>query len=140
MPSTVISYPAPPYSNLPIRADYYQPHKFEITGVTLGQTTIVTTSIAHDYVVGNLCRLLIPNGYGCLQLSGKTGYVISIPSSTQVELSIKSINANAFVAASLPQKPQIIPVGDINNGSINGSGRINQITYIPGSFINVSPG
>lgn len=139
MPSTVISYPIPAYQNLPIHDEYYLPTRFIISGITLGQTTVVTTSTDHNYVLGQEVRLLVPNGYGSTQLSGISGLVIFIPSSTQVTLDIFSIGADPFIAASLPQEPQIIPIGNVNSGKINSSGRIMQGTFIPGSFINISP-
>jgi hypothetical protein len=35
--------------------------------------------------------------------------------------------------------PQIVAVGDINSGQNMNAGILNLNTYIPGSFINVSP-
>lgn len=216
MPSTVRSYPIPLYANVPIHAEYYEPRRFVITAIDLGQTTTVTTSEDHDYVVGQQVRLLIPVDFGSYQLNSKQGIVRSIPTSTQVEVEINSYNTNAFVATpytatitgatqatnavltatnsfrvgnfvtitgvsgmtqlndntyqilqgttttitlnvnstlfspytsggvatiSFHQttEPQIIAIGDINSGAINSSGRVNTGTFIPGSFIDVSP-
>jgi len=94
-------YPGPValYNNLPIEPQFYQPSRFVISNVTLGNTTIVTTSVANNYVIGQLVRLLIPVGYGCNQLNEQSGIVISLPSSTQVEVMINSsVNVNPFVA------------------------------------------
>jgi len=57
MASTVISYPIPAYSNVPIEPQFYKPRQFFITGLALGQTTTVTTSMPMDYVVGQQCRI-----------------------------------------------------------------------------------
>lgn len=130
--------PVPPYTNPPIEPQYYQPRVYFISNITLGQITLVTTTINHDYVIGQLCRLIIPPAYGCRELNEVTGYVISIPASDQVVLDIYSQGGNPFVSASTSNQPQILPVGDINSGVQNTNGRINQITYIPGSFINIS--
>lgn len=210
----VISYPIPAYQNVPINAQYYQPSRFVITAITLGLTTTVTTSTAHNYVIGQEVRFIIPIPYGSFQLNEQTGYVISIPSITQVVVSINSLrnvdtfNANPFVATIsnitigsqavltvdqpvygnsiyitgvvgmtqingktyriLSQRstsitidwstlfysayisggtatalnniqPQIFGIGDINCGATNTSGRVSNITYIPGSYINISP-
>lgn len=135
-----IKGPIAPQSNPPINPQYYQPSQFVITAVTLGKTTIVTTASADNYVVGQQVRLLIPTTYGCVQLNGAFGYVISLPSPTQVEVAIDSSNnVNSFVAGTGKTSPQIIPIGDINTGQINSSGTTSNITYIPGSFINISP-
>ena len=218
MPSvgTVISYPIPIYQNVPIQPDYYQPRRFVISAITTGQTTTITTSTDHDYVVGQNIRLLIPIAYGSYQLNNQQGYVLSIPSTTQVLVAIDSTQVNAFIAnpytatitgvtnainavvtanntfkigniltisgivgmtelnqsnlvilsanstsftlnidssaygtyisdgtATLQQLitsyPQILAIGDINEGVTNTSGRTNNITYIPGSFLNISP-
>jgi hypothetical protein len=136
----VISYPTPYFNNnIPIVAENYAPSRFVISNVTLGQTTIITTSVDHDYVIGQLIRLFIPKGYGCIQLNQKSGYVISIPSTTKVEVLIDSSqNVNQFIAASETNSPAIMAVGDTNTGTINSNGRTNLGTTIPGAFINIS--
>lgn len=137
---TVISYPIPAYSNVPIQPQNYQPRRFVISDITLGRTTLVETDIDHDYVIGQLTRLIIPTGYGCIQLNDIKGYVIDIPSSNELVLDIDSSqNVSQFVAAANAQNPQILAIGDVNSGVVNSQGRKNNITYIPGSFINISP-
>lgn len=140
MSGTVISYPIPPYSNVPIEAQYYQPSRFVISAVTLGSTTTVTTSTNHNYVIGQLVRLIIPPTFGCRQLNEQTGYVLSIPASNQIELSINSSqNVDPYVASTATTVAQTFGIGDGNSGQINSSGRINLNTNIPGSYINISP-
>lgn len=140
MANTVISFPIPLYANVPIHAEFYLPNVFLITGITLGITTTITTSVNTNFVVGQNVRLIIPPTFGSRQLNEKTGYVINIPSANQVELSIDtSENVDAFILSSATTKAQIIPIGDINSGAINSFGRVNNMTFIPGSFINISP-
>jgi hypothetical protein len=139
MTASFISGPIPPYSNPPITPQYYQPRQYFISDITLGPTTTVTTSVDHDYVIGQLCRLLIPKGYGCYQLNEALGYVESIPYPDEVTLNINSQFADSFISADLAQQPQIVAVGDVNTGPINANGPQNYMTYIPGSFINISP-
>jgi hypothetical protein len=135
----VISFPIPVYSNLPI-APYYQPRSYFIAAISLGTTTTVTTTEDNDFVIGQLVRLLIPPTFGCRQLNGVEGYVLSQPTATQLILSIDSSqNVDAFTASSATTQPQILPVGDINTGAINSQGRTNTGTFVPGSFINISP-
>lgn len=132
--------PTPPYTNPPIRPDYYEPNFFIIENVVLGQTTIVNTTEDMNYVIGQLVRLLIPFDFGCRELNEQLGYVISIPNPDEVELNIdSSLNVSAFVNGSGTTLPQIVPVGDVNTGQTNIDGRVNNKTFIPGSFINVSP-
>jgi len=135
----VISYPTPLYSNPPIQADFFEPSRFVITAITLGQTTTVTTLANMNYLIGQQVRLFIPKGYGCTQLNGKTGLVISIPTHNQVVLSIDSSrNVDPFIAASLNNSPAITAIGDVNSGIISSTGANIPATNIPGAFINVS--
>ena len=110
-----------------------------IEDVTLGAQTTVTTTEDHDYVIGQLVRLLIPPQFGCRQLNGQTGFVISIPASDQVVLDIYSAGGDAFQSSSAANQPQILAIGDTNSGQINSNGRSPTLTYVPGSFINISP-
>lgn len=139
MPSTVITFPVPAWANAPIEPQFYSPNFFFISNVALGQTTLVTTTVNHNFVIGQLTRLIIPPTFGCIQLNEQEGYVISIPSPNQVELTIYSAGGTSFNSSSATTQPQILPVGEINTGAINSSGRLNTGTAIPGSFINISP-
>jgi len=126
-------------NNYPINAQYYSPQFFFISNITLGLTTTVTTTVSQDYVIGQNCRLIIPEANGCSQLNEKQGIVISIPASNQVVLNIdSSMNVDPFVTSTADTQPQILAIGDVNSGQIN-TGRTNNLTYIPGSFINISP-
>lgn len=128
------------YNNPPIEPQFYEPSRFVISGITLGVTTLVTTTEDMNYVIGQLVRLLIPRFYGCRQLNEQLGYVISIPASNQVEVTINSSrNVDPFTSSSQTTQPQIIPVGDVNTGIISSTGRVIPTTNIPGSFINISP-
>lgn len=139
MINTVLSPPIPPYQNVPIEPQYYIPSRFFISAITLGPTTIVTTTANMNYVIGNQVRLLIPPTFGSRGLNQRTGFVISIPSPTQVELDIFSRDLDPFILSTVPTQAQIVAIGDCNTGPINAFGRTNQITFIPGSFINISP-
>jgi len=137
---TVISYPTPLYRNPPIQPEFFKPSRFVISNVSLGQTTTVTTSEEHNYVISQQVKLLIPAQFGCFQLNNSFGYVVSIPSTTQVEITIdSSTNVNQYIAATSKQSPQIIAIGDVSSGQINSNGRLNLNLYIPGSFTNISP-
>jgi hypothetical protein len=131
--------PIAPENNPPINPQYYLPSVFTISAITLGQTTTVTTAVNHNYVIGQAVRLLIPESYGSFQLNGMTGNVISIPVANQVSVTINSTQSNAFTIGSTTTPAQIVAIGDVNTGPINAQGRINNGTFIPGSFIDISP-
>lgn len=131
--------PVPPYTNPAIEPQFYQPSRFVISGITLGQTTTITTTQNTNYVVGQEIRLIIPQSFGSNQLNEKTGFVISLPASNQVEVNINSSqNVDAFINSTASTKAQILAIGDVNTGVTNSQGRVNNGTYIPGSFINIS--
>ncbi len=137
---TVISYPISAYQNVPIQANFYNPSQFFISDVQLGQTTTVTATTNMNYVIGQQIRLLIPAASGCFQLNNLTGYVLSIPDTDQVEVSIDSSqNVNQFVSSSAKTQPQIVAIGDINSGILSSNGPNISSTNIPGAFINISP-
>jgi hypothetical protein len=140
MQKQIISAPTPLFNNnIPINSNFYQPSFFFITALTLGFTTVVTTSVNHNYVVGQNIRLTIPNGYGTVGLNEQTGYVVSIPAANQVEVNINSINQSTFINAGQKTKPQIMAIGSIANGYQSSTGPLVSSTNIPGSFINISP-
>ncbi len=137
----VLSFPIPLYQNVPIREDFYKPKRYDIEDITLGQTTIVETTVDHDYVIGQQIRLIIPQSCGCFQLNEVTGYVIEIPSQIEVRVDINSsVNVDPYVPSTNPIViAQILAIGDINTGKINATGRLNTGTFIPGSFQDISP-
>lgn len=133
--------PIAPESNPPINPQFYQPQVFNISSITRGVKTTITTTVNHDYVVGQLVRLVISQPFGSFQLNEQEAYVISIPAANQVVLNLNSTQTNPFISmpSSNLSQPQIVAVGDVNSGQINGQGRINNGTFIPGSFIDISP-
>lgn len=133
--------PTAPESNPPIEPGFFSPSVYEITAISLGVTTTITTAADHNYVVGQLVRLHIPSTYGSYQLTEQQGYVLSIPTDDSVVVGINSTNSNSFVSSPPygPTKPQICAIGDISSGAINATGRVNNGTTVPGAFINTSP-
>lgn len=136
---TVISSPFPAYQNLPIEPQFYQPSRFVISGITLGVTTTVTTTVNNNYTIGQQVRLIIPPSFGCRQLNEQSGYVLSIPNPNQVVVSINSVGSDPYIASPAHTQAQILAIGDVNSGQTNSNGRNSNITYVPGSFINISP-
>ena len=140
MSTPAIRGPVPPYSNVNINAQFYQPSRFVISAVTLGITTTITTSINHNYVLGQEVRLIIPPSFGCRQLNDRLGFITSIPAANQFVLTINSSqNVDPYVASSATTVAQTLAVGDINTGIISTTGRNIPTTNIPGAFINISP-
>jgi len=139
MTNTVLSFPIPPYQNVPIHAEYFRPSRFVISAITLGVTSTVTTTVNHNYVIGNNVRLIVSALNGARQFNGQEGLVIAIPNPNQVTLNISSVKYDPFITASPASASQIVAIGDINSGAINDDGRRYSKPYIPGSFRNISP-
>lgn len=150
MSSNITPGPIAPQNNPAINPDYYLPRVFYIEAIVTGTNTLITTTLPHNYVIGQTIRLVIPPTYGARSLNEQQGQVISIPAPNQVLTTINSLGTEPFIPTPAygPTPPQIIPIGDINNGGINtvvmvvptGTTPIPQtIAFIPGSFIYVSP-
>lgn len=147
MTNPILNGPQAPENNPPIQPQFFQPSRFVISAIVLGTSTTVTTiqsdfGVDNDFVIGQHVRFLIPNFYGTVQLNEQTGVVTAIPGFNQVTVDIDtSRNYNAFIPSPAygPTKPQLIPIGDINSGTINANGRILNGTTIPGAFRNISP-
>lgn len=135
----IISFPIPAYANVPIEPQFYKPRFWFISTIVNGKTTTITTTANQDFVIGQLVRLIIPDTFGIRQLNEQEGYVIIINSPTQVVVDIDSSNMDPFKTSLATTQPQILAIGDIGNGQINNNGRKNYGTFIPGSFINISP-
>lgn len=132
--------PIAPENNPPINPQFFEPSVFYISAITLGATTTITTSINHNYVIGQNVRLIIPFPFGSQQLNEREGLVISIPALNQVVVNIDSSMADPFISSpsTSTTRPQITAIGDQNSGQMN-TGRSGNITFVPGSFINISP-
>lgn len=132
--------PVPPYNNVPIAPQYFQPSVFVISAVALGITTTVTTTEDVNYVIGQEVRLNIPESFGCTQLNQQTGFVISLPAANQVQITINSSqNVDPYISSSATTPAQIVAIGSTNTGQTNSDGLMSQGTYIPGAFQNISP-
>lgn len=138
----------------------YAPGVSDISAISLGATTVVTTCAPHNFVVGQEVAFRIPAAWGTTQLNSLPnvvipgspvyGFVTVVNSSTQVTVNINSTGYTAFTAPTVAQvlaglaPAQILAVGDNNSGSnqfgfnspvVNGVSTING-PAIAGAFIN----
>jgi hypothetical protein len=133
--------PIAPENNPAIMPQYFKPSLFDISAIALGITTLVTTSVNHNYVIGQEVRLIIPPTFGAQLLNQQTGFVQSIPNPDQVLLNINSLGNGPFIGSPSygPTPPQIAAIGDVNSGIISSTGRDIKNSLLPGSFQNISP-
>jgi hypothetical protein len=132
----------------------YYPGVNVISAITLGATTTVVTTAAHNYVVGQEVAFRIPTLWGTTQLnslpnilfpgSPMYGFVIAVPNSNTVVVNINSVGFTAFnpnvpaIGSPGLTPAQIVAVGDNNSGSLlfgSASLTING-PAISGAFLN----
>ena len=112
----------------------YFPGSKTVSGITLGTTTTVLTSSAHNFIIGQEVCLRIPSQWGTTQLNSLPnasipgspiyGYVIAVTDYQTVVLNINSTGYTAYTSniavANLSgvTPPQIVAVGDIRSGGV----------------------
>ncbi len=112
----------------------YFPGTTFISGITLGTTTTIDTTDAHNFVVGQEVAFRIPSQWRTVELNSLPntlvpgspvyGYVIAV---TDYNTVIVNINSSAFTPFNVNQTvasvnglsyPQIVAVGDVNTGGV----------------------
>lgn len=112
----------------------YFPGASFISAITLGATTTVTTTDAHNFTVGQEVAFRIPQQWGTVELNSLPntlspgspvyGYVIAV---TDYRTVVVNISSSAFTAFNSNQTvasvnglsyPQIVAVGDVNTGGV----------------------
>jgi hypothetical protein len=110
----------------------YAPEDNVVSFVTTGATTTITTTMYHNFEVGQEIAFRIPSVYGTTQLNSLPnvvipgspvyGYVLSVTDNWTFVCSINSVGYTAFNSnqpyANYPglQFPQVVAVGDVNSG------------------------
>jgi len=115
---------------------FYKDDGFGNLNYVLGTYTISSGTI--DYTTGDVVLNFNVNP-GIRNVKTTFSYTPNL-ASNQVGIDIdSSINVDPYVSAISNQTAQILAIGDISNGQINSNGLNLNLTYIPGSFINISP-
>lgn len=112
----------------------YFPGTSVISGITLGTTTTIDTTDAHNLVVGQEVAFRIPSAWGTVELNSLPntlvpgspvyGYVIAVTDYNTVVVNINSSAMTAFISnvsfAGTPGRSfaQIVAVGDVNTGGV----------------------
>jgi hypothetical protein len=96
----------------------YLPRRRWITAITAANPAVITTSIAHGYVVGDRITVYLPDAnFGMTQINGLSANVTAVTASTITT----DINAAAFTAFAYPTSavaaagvsfPHVVPVGE----------------------------
>lgn len=112
----------------------YAPGVSYVSAITLGTTTTIDTTSAHNLVVGQQVAFRIPSVYGTVELNSLPnvllpgspiyGYVVAVTDANTVVISTNSSSFTAFdsnqTIASVPglSFPQMLAVGDVNSGGL----------------------
>lgn len=112
----------------------YAPGASYISAISLGSTTTIDTTTAHNFVVGQEVAIRVPSVWGTTQLNSLPntqipgspiyGYVVAVTDYNTVVVNINSSSYTAFnsnqpfLSFSGQQFAQIVAVGDINTGGV----------------------
>ncbi len=129
----------------------YFPGTTFISGITLGTTTTIDTTDAHNFVVGQEVAFRIPQQWGTVELNSLPNtivpgspiyaYVIAV---TDYNTVVVNFNSSAYTAFNVNQTvssvpglsyPQIVAVGDVNTGGVQVSS--GSVLYPPPYFVPI---
>jgi len=101
-----------------IASPTYLPVMRIVVGITNASSPTVTTSIDHEYLSGEIVRLIVPFNWGMTQMNGKVGE-ITVLSPTTFSIDINSTDFDTFVVPTpndqYPFPAQVIPIGERND-------------------------
>jgi hypothetical protein len=98
----------------------YQPAMRVISNITNAAIATVTTTFAHQYIVGTIIRLDIPLSGGMVQANQAVGTILTIPTPTTFTTDINTTTYDTFTTATPVgivgyQDSQVVPIGEIND-------------------------
>lgn len=128
------------FNNPEINTISYFPSIHKISAITpiSDRYTQITTSASNTYVVGQQVRFLVPAQYGMSELNEVTAFVTEVISDTQFLANVNTLTFTSFIpSASTRIFAFVNPIGDVNSGALNSSGRNNNQLYIDGSFRDI---
>lgn len=88
-----------------------------INNITNGYPATVTTTFAHGYNTGEICRLWVPRGYGMVQANQLFAPIV-VTGDTTFTIAIDTTTFDAFIypdaptRQKLPQAAQVTNIGD----------------------------
>ncbi len=119
------------------------PFLVSITGATQANPCVLTASNNFNFIFNQYIG--IQDVSGMLELNNRIFRILASDATT-ITIDVDASGYAAYISGGealllnqITTRPQILAIGDINSGVVNTSGRTNNITYIPGSFINISP-
>jgi hypothetical protein len=95
---------------------YYPRHRTISAITSSGVSSLVTTTVAHGYLVGQQVRMSVTAACGMVEMNGLQGTITVVNSNGQFTIDIDSSSFTAFaypLAANVPFSPaQVTPIGE----------------------------
>lgn len=127
-------------NSIGVTAFIANPYTSTITAATKASHVVLTAN--NSFYANNL--LTISGVQGMTELNGSNRLIVS-RTDTTITLDLNSTAFGTYTSGGIAtlqtpivNYPQIIAVGDVNSGQTN-TGRTGNLTFVPGSFINISP-
>lgn len=107
---------------------YFYPKSRTITKITQAVQAVVTTSVDHNYAVGDACRFTVPAAFGMTEINGLTGNVVTITQHTfTVDIDTTAFTAFTFpLTGATPFTPAVVvpygenaTVGSLGDATVN---------------------
>jgi len=122
----------------------YIPYGVDITSISKGNPTTVTTSTTHRFQVGNLVQFQIPKEWGMRKLNALKAYVLSVPNDLQIIVDVNTLDFDDFLIPVLPpfvgvSPAQVFAVGDGNFNDFLPNNNTRLPRTIQGAFVNIPP-
>lgn len=127
------------------RLPEFTPRRLLITNMSQAAQMIVTISVTHDYVVGELIRLVVPAEFGMVEANDLRAEVVAIGAadgSGFTNTITLDIDSSAFTAFAFPASaavpftfPQVVPFGDDNQASLAATNNISAFQVTLGSAV-----
>lgn len=101
-----------PYSGA-VQDPLFLPAMRQIASITKAQQAVITTTFDHQYTVGAIVRIIVPEGYGMPQINNQTGIILSVtPDTFVIDIDTSQYDVFADTMTS-DQIPQVVPSGEI---------------------------
>lgn len=112
--STIVAATTGTYRVVPFDPLFAPRYRFA-TAITAASSAVVTTSMLHEYVVGQKIKMVVPSAFGMTEMDGLTGTITAVSTST-FTLDIDSSAFTAFVfpltAAATFSSALAVPAGE----------------------------
>lgn len=107
----------------------FYPRRRYITAVTQAASAVITTSVTHDFTVGEKVRFVVPAAFGMTELDGLIGTITArvVTGTTGNNTLTVDIDSSAFTAFAFPltgavpfTHAQVVPVGEDTATALSG--------------------